>query len=49
MSIWIAGAQVRGRQIGSSDGFGYKAEEQPITIHDLHATILHLLMEATCG
>ena len=29
--------------IGSSDEFGYKAEEQPITIHDLHATILRLL------
>ena len=23
--------------------FGYKAEEQPISVHDLHATILHLL------
>ncbi len=29
--------------IGSSDEFGYKAEEQPIAVHDLHATILHLL------
>ena len=29
--------------IGSSDEFGYKAEEQPISVHDLHATILHLL------
>ena len=29
--------------IGSSDEFGYRAEEQPISVHDLHATILHLL------
>jgi Protein of unknown function (DUF1501) len=44
MSIWMAGAKVRGGQtIGSSDEFGYRAEEQPISVHDLHATILHLL------
>jgi hypothetical protein len=44
MSIWMAGARIRGGQtIGSSDEFGYKAEEQPIEVHDLHATILHLL------
>jgi len=44
MSIWMAGARIRGGQvIGSSDEFGYKAEEQPISVHDLHATILHLL------
>jgi len=44
MSMWMAGAKIRGGQvIGSSDEFGYKAEEQPISIHDLHATILHLL------
>jgi hypothetical protein len=44
MSIWMAGARIRGGQvIGSSDEFGYKAEEQPITIHDLHASILNLM------
>ena len=44
MSIWMAGAKIKGGQIiGSTDEFGYKAEEQPISIHDLHATILHLL------
>ena len=44
MSIWMAGAGIRGGQvIGSTDEFGYKAQEQPISIHDLHATILHLL------
>lgn len=44
MSIWMAGARIKGGQtVGASDEFGYKAEQQPISIHDLHATILHLL------
>jgi hypothetical protein len=44
MSLWMAGAGIRGGQIiGSSDDFGYKAAEQPISYHDVHATILHLL------
>ncbi|MGD1073694.1 MAG: DUF1501 domain-containing protein [Bryobacteraceae bacterium] len=44
MSMWMAGAKIKGGQvIGSSDEFGYKAEEQPIAVHDLHATMLHLL------
>jgi hypothetical protein len=44
MTIWMAGGGVKGGQIiGSSDELGYKAEEQPIDYHDLHATILHLL------
>ncbi|HYO82195.1 MAG TPA: DUF1501 domain-containing protein [Bryobacteraceae bacterium] len=44
MSIWMAGAGIAGGQVvGSSDEFGYKAEEQPVSIHDLHATVLHLL------
>lgn len=44
MSVWMAGAGIRGGQIiGSSDEFGYKAEEQPISVHDLHATVLYLL------
>jgi hypothetical protein len=44
MSMWMAGAKVKGGQaIGASDEFGYKAEQQPISIHDLHATVLHLL------
>jgi len=49
MSVWMAGARIKGGQvIGASDEFGYKAEQQPIAIHDLHATILHLLgMEHT--
>ena len=44
MSMWMAGARIKGGQaIGASDEFGYKAEQQPIAIHDLHATMLHLL------
>jgi hypothetical protein len=44
MSIWMTGARIKGGQIiGASDEFGYKAEQQPVAIHDLHATILHLL------
>ncbi len=40
----MAGAGIRGGQvIGSSDDFGYKALEQPVSAHDLHATMLHLL------
>ena len=44
MTALTAGAGIKGGQvIGSSDEFGYKALEQPISAHDLHATILHLL------
>jgi len=44
MTVWMAGAGIQGGQIiGSSDEFGYKAEHQPIAVHDLHATMLHLL------
>ena len=44
MSIWMAGAGIHGGQtIGATDEFGYKAAEQVLTVHDLHATILHLL------
>jgi hypothetical protein len=44
MTIWMAGAKIKGGQvIGASDEFGYKAAVEPHSIHDLHATILHLL------
>jgi uncharacterized protein (DUF1501 family) len=44
MSLWMAGAGIQGGQvIGSSDEFGYKAEEQVVTYHDIHATMLHML------
>ncbi|MCG8600556.1 MAG: DUF1501 domain-containing protein [Verrucomicrobiales bacterium] len=43
-SLWMAGGGVRGGyRHGSTDDFGYKAIENPVHIHDLHATILHLL------
>jgi hypothetical protein len=44
MTVWMAGAGIKGGQVvGSSDEFGYKALEQPVSVHDLHATMLHLL------
>lgn len=43
-TVWMAGAKIKGGQaIGASDEFGYKAEQQPVSVHDLHATILHLV------
>jgi len=43
-SLWMAGAGIHGGQvIGRSDEFGYKTVEQPVSVHDFHATILHLL------
>lgn len=43
-SIWMAGGGVKGGQVyGSTDDFGYKAIENKVEIHDLHATMLHLL------
>lgn len=44
MTVWMAGAGIKGGQsIGTSDDWGYKAGEQPVSYHDLHATMLHLL------
>lgn len=43
-SVWLAGGGVQGGQvIGATDDFGYKAVENPVHVHDLHATLLHLL------
>lgn len=43
-SMWMAGGGVRGGyQYGKTDDFGFKAIENPVHVHDLHATILHLL------
>jgi arylsulfatase A-like enzyme len=43
-SIWMAGGGVRpGVQYGRTDDYGYNAVENPVHIHDLQATILHLL------
>lgn len=48
-SIWLAGAGVRGgTTYGETDDYGYFAVQDKVTIHDLHATMLHLLgMEHT--
>jgi hypothetical protein len=43
-SGWLAGGGVQGgRVIGATDEFGYYAVENRIHVHDLHATILHLM------
>lgn len=43
-SIWLAGGGIKGGTIyGETDEFGYKAIRDRVEMHDLHATILHLL------
>jgi hypothetical protein len=43
-TMWMAGGGVKGGTIyGSTDEFGFKAEQNPVHVHDLHATILRLL------
>jgi hypothetical protein len=43
-STVLIGAGVKGGlAYGATDDFGYKAVENPVHVHDLHATILHLL------
>ncbi len=43
-SMWLAGGGVRGGYVhGATDDFGFKAVENKVHVHDLHATILHLL------
>jgi uncharacterized protein (DUF1501 family) len=43
-TIWLAGAGVRGGMAyGATDEYGYHAVEDVVSVHDLHATILHLL------
>ncbi len=43
-SVWMAGGGVRGGTIhGATDDFGFKAIDRVTSVHDLHATILHLL------
>jgi hypothetical protein len=44
MTVFLTGAGIAGGQkIGSTDEVGYKAAEQVVTPHDLHATLLDLL------
>jgi hypothetical protein len=43
-SLWLAGGGVRGGlTYGTTDELGYYAQENPVHMHDLHATMLHLL------
>jgi len=43
-SVWMAGGGIRGGvTYGATDEFGFKAVDKPTSVHDLHATMLHLL------
>jgi len=43
-SMWMAGGGVKGGMVhGSTDEFGWNATEDKVHVHDLHATILHLM------
>jgi len=43
-TMWLAGAGVKpGATIGETDDIGYNIVSDPVSVHDLHATILHLM------
>jgi hypothetical protein len=43
-SIWLAGGGIKGGMVyGATDEYGFHAIENKVGIHDLHATMLHLL------
>jgi len=43
-TMWMAGGGVKGGMVyGATDEFGFKAVENRVHVHDLHATLLHLL------
>ncbi|MCP4835673.1 MAG: DUF1501 domain-containing protein [Phycisphaera sp.] len=43
-SMWLAGGGIAGgRTYGATDEYGYRAVDRPVEIHDLHATMLHLM------
>ncbi len=43
-TMWMAGGGIKGGMVyGATDEFGYHAVENPVSVPDLHATILHLL------
>ena len=43
-TMWLAGGGVKGGYThGSTDEFGFQAVENPVHVHDLHATLLHLM------
>jgi uncharacterized protein (DUF1501 family) len=43
-TVWLAGGGVKGGHIhGATDDYGYHAIEDKVPMHDLHATMLHLM------
>jgi hypothetical protein len=43
-TVWLAGGGIKGGTVyGATDEMGMQAVENPVTMHDLHATILHVL------
>src|SRR4051812_10414006 len=43
-TVWMAGGGIKGGTVyGATDEFGFAAAENPVSVHDLHATILHLM------
>jgi hypothetical protein len=43
-TVWLAGGGVpAGRVVGETDDFGFSPTEDRVHVHDLHATVLHLL------
>jgi Protein of unknown function (DUF1501) len=43
-SVWMAGGGIKGGTVhGATDEFGFRAVQDPVSVHDLHATLLHLL------
>jgi uncharacterized protein (DUF1501 family) len=43
-TMWMCGASTKpGYHHGTTDDYGYYAVKDPVSIHDLHATILHLM------
>ena len=43
-TVWLAGGGVRaGLTYGETDDFSYNITRDPVHVHDLHATLLHLL------
>lgn len=42
-TVWLAGGGAKPGVVGSTDELGFRAEENPVHVHDLHASMLHLL------
>jgi hypothetical protein len=43
-SIWMAGGGIKGGTVyGETDEFGYNIVQDPVAVHDFHATVMHLM------